>query len=130
MIGLDTNVLIRYLVQDDRSQSDRATRLIETAQAEKIPLWISLITACELVWVLESAYGARRKEVMDTLEELAVAGFVFADADLVREAIRRVRGGKADFADYVAGLLAEAVGVTTVYTFDKKLRAASGFHLL
>lgn len=66
MIGLDTNVIVRYLVQDDVTQSSKSTLLIESLSTEE-PGFVSLIVIVELVWVLSSAYGSTRREVAEVL---------------------------------------------------------------
>jgi len=70
MIGLDTNVLVRYLAQDDKAQSIVATKLIEQTLSVSNPGFISVVSLVEVVWVLEGCYGSTRDEVVDIVERL------------------------------------------------------------
>jgi predicted nucleic-acid-binding protein len=79
MIGLDTNVLVRYLTQDDPGQARKATHVIETAVEQGELLSITSLVLCELVWVLEDAYGYGRRDLQTVLERiLRTAQFRFA----------------------------------------------------
>jgi len=70
MTGIDTNVLVRYLVQDDAEQARKATHFISNECASDNPGLINRIVLCELVWVLESSYGYPRAQVAFTLEKI------------------------------------------------------------
>ncbi|MCD2449351.1 PIN domain-containing protein [Methylicorpusculum oleiharenae] len=69
MIGLDTNVIVRYLVQDDEQQSKLATDLIEEQCSTETRLFINEITLCEIVWVLKRAYGYDKAVILDILQQ-------------------------------------------------------------
>ncbi len=128
MIGLDSNVLVRYLVQDDQVQAARATRCIEAADAR---CFIGVIVLCEIVWVLESVYGFDRTTVIDTFEKiLMTAQFEIEDKDLVLRALDDFRNSRADFADCLIGRRNRAAGCSETVTFDKPLKALDGFRLL
>jgi len=104
MKGLDTNVLVRFLVRDDEAQFARAERLIREISAAGDEARIDAIVLCELVWVLRSGYGRRRSEIATALEALLDAvPFAIDERDLVRQAAVRFRTGKGDFADYLIG---------------------------
>ena len=70
MIGLDTNFLVRYIVQDDAAQVAAATALIEGECDAENPAWVDCVVLCELVWVLESAYDYSRATVVDVLRTM------------------------------------------------------------
>ena len=128
MIGLDTNVLVRYLVEDDVSQSRRATKLIEEAIARNDQLFISDIVMCEMVWVLSSAYRFSRTEIVDALAGLLRAkSVVFDSTDRLARSLNAYQKGKGDFADYMIRELARAAGAETVATFDRSLLKETGF---
>lgn len=128
MIGLDTNVLVRFLVEDDKAQSAAAAALIERAIADDEPLFVSDIVLCEVVWVLEYSYEVPRAEVYAALRDLLHARhLVFADSDLLARALAAFAAGKADFPDYVLREHALAAGCTTVATFDRALLKEPGF---
>lgn len=70
MIGLDTNVLVRYIVQDEPAQARSATQLIERVLTPEHPGFVNYVVICELVWVLESAYGFARAQIIPVLRQL------------------------------------------------------------
>lgn len=128
MIGLDTNVLVRYFTQDDRVQSARAARLIETQCVPESPGYVSLVTLCELVWVLSSGYGYGRGDIARLIRGiLTTSALAVEGSDRVWDALRRYEPGKAGFADYLIGFACREVGAVPVYTFDRLAAADSLF---
>ena len=128
MIALDTNVLIRFLVEDDGAQSRRATKLIEGAVARDEQLFISDTVMCETVWVLSSAYRFSRAEIVDALSQLLRArSVVFSSTDSIARALDAYRKERGDFADYLIREHARSAGAETVATFDGALLKESGF---
>ncbi len=128
MIALDTNVLIRFLVEDDEAQSRRTTALIEGAVAREEQLFVSDIVMCETVWVLSSAYRFSRAEIVDALSQLLRArSVVFSSADGIARALDAYRKERGDFADYLIREHARSAGADTVATFDGALLEESGF---
>ena len=122
MRGLDTNVLVRYLTQDDPGQSRRANTIIAEATAGGEPCAVDVIVLCELVWVLREAYGLDRATVAETLEKvLDTAQLVVAQADLARRALDDYRRGRGDFADYLIGWRNRQSGCSDTVTFDRAL---------
>ncbi len=123
MKGLDTNLLVRYLVKDDRRQAERASRFMSEMAESGTNCFINQIVLCELVWVLESAYGYPKKEIADVLDKImAIRQFVIESKDLVRQAISDYREGKADLADYLVGRTNHAQGCDRTFTFDRALK--------
>ena len=130
MIGLDTNVLVRYLVQDDAAQASAASRLIGTQCTSDDPGFVSLLVLAELVWVLDRAYGYARHQVADVLNAILTAAELKAEQpDLARRALVDFEHGPADFADYLIGHVNAASGCSTTATFDKRAMK-SGLHSL
>ena len=128
MIALDTNVLVRFLVEDDEKQSQRATRLIKNAQERGEPLFISDIVICETVWVLSTSYDFERPEIVRVMSGLLRArGVVFASSDRLARALQAFASSKGDFADYLIHEHASAAGADTVATFDGALLKHPGF---
>lgn len=120
MIGLDTNVLVRYIVQDDPAQARAATHLIERVLTPERPGIVDRVVLCELVWVLESAYGYARAQIAPVLRQLlATVEIRIESADRVNLALRSYEGA-ADFADHLVGLLNQDHGCEATYTFDRK----------
>ena len=131
MIGLDTSVLARYLVQDDPRQSPRATALVGAAADAGEPLFVGTIVLCELVWVLESAYGYEKPAVVDVVEKiLATDQIVVEERDDARAAVESWRRGRADFSDYLIGRSALAHGCDRTATFDRALKGEEGFEVI
>lgn len=125
MIGLDTNVLVRYIVQDDPRQSPSANRLVESLSAES-PGFVTVVSVVELCWVLMSAYGLDRQQWCAALEGLLrTKELVVERADVVWQALRLFQGSTADFADCLIERFASAAGCTKTMTFDRGA-AASG----
>lgn len=118
MIGLDTNVLVRYVMQDDARQSPRANRLIEALTADE-PGFVPLVALVELVWVLGSGYQLSREQLAAVLERLLRSKELVIDrADLVMQALVRFSSGAADFADALIERVAAAAGCDATFSFD------------
>jgi predicted nucleic-acid-binding protein len=130
VIGLDTNILARYLTQDDPAQSRRANAVIAEASRRGDRCAINTIVLCELVWVLRHAYGVDRDAVVATLEKiLDTAQFVIEDKDLVRRALADYRQGPGDFSDYLIGWRNRHAGCSETATFDRALSRSELFRL-
>ncbi len=130
MIGLDTNVLVRYVAQDDPKQSPQATRLIESLTADA-PGYVSIVSVVELVWVLAGCYASTRNEICEVLETLLrTKEIIVAHADIVWKALRIFREGKADFADCLIERSANAAGCSHTATFDRDAAKHGGMRLI
>lgn len=128
MIGLDTNVLVRYFAQDDAQQAAKATALI-TSLTHAQPGYLSKVVLIELVWVMQRCYAASREVITETLERLLrTQGLVVQEAEQVWQALRVYRQG-GDFADCLIARVAMAAGCDEVVTFDKGA-AKAGMRLL
>lgn len=128
MIGLDTNVLVRYLVQDDEEQTSRAASLIEGAADRGDALFVSQIVLCEVVWVLQAAYSVLKPEVVRVLGDLIRARQLTIEGkEAVHRCLAAFESGKGDFADYVIRERAASAGCGSVATFDKALLKEHGF---
>ena len=128
MIGLDTNVVVRFLVADDPRQAERARALVERAVVAGEPLFIPDIVWCETVWVLDSAYGLPRREICAALRSLLAArGIVVRSFDRLGAALKAYEHRRGDFADYLIREEARAEGCDAVATFDRALLEEDGF---
>jgi predicted nucleic-acid-binding protein len=131
VIGLDTNVLIRYLAQDDPAQAALANRLIEETLSAEKPGFISTVVLVEVVWVLESGYECDRAELLTVLDRLLRAKqLVVESADVAWQATRAFTDGKADFADYVIERVGSANGCDHTLTFDRIAAKDAGMRLV
>lgn len=120
MVGLDTNVLVRYLTRDDDSQWQQASEVIESGQL----CFITNVVLCELVWVLRGTpYKFGREEIISTLEMMLQSPvFEFENRSAVYQALQRAKQGRGDFSDYLIGATAQQAGCQETLTFDRKLK--------
>ena len=131
MIGLDTNVVVRYLTQDDPKQSPIATRFLESTLTTEEPGFISLVVLAEVLWVLVSLYFVDRAGVAEVLTGLLTTEQLRVEsAELVWRAKRRYEGSKADFSDALIMECALAAACKRAVTFDKTAASTAGFELL
>lgn len=130
MIGLDTNVLARYIMQDDAKQSRLASELMDALTADA-PGFIPLVSIVELVWVLSSCYGLERVQLVAALEGLLRTNQVVVEnAEVVWRAVRNFRDTSGDFADCLVERSAAAAGCERTMTFDKAAAKNCGMTLV
>jgi predicted nucleic-acid-binding protein len=128
VIALDTNVLVRFLVEDDPKQSAAAASLINRVIADGETFFVSDVVVCEMVWVMSVSYDIGRKEIAGALRNLLRARHVtFRAVDQLIRALEAYEAGKGDFADYLIREHARAVDCDQVATFDRVLLRESGF---
>jgi predicted nucleic-acid-binding protein len=128
MIGLDTNILVRYLAQDDAVQSAKATEIIEERLSEDEPGFISLVTIAETVWVLDRLYDQRPQEIAQLIERMLQSDTLsFQNEQEVFTAMVALKAGRGSFADALIGVLGTWAGCSTTLTFDKKAVRLAGF---
>ena len=125
MVGLDTNVLVRYLTRDDESQWQQACLVIESGQL----CFVAHIVLCELVWVLRgNPYKFAKEEILSTLEMMRQSpAFEFENCSAVYQALQRAKQGRADFSDYLIGAIATYASCQETVSFDRKLKGERGF---
>jgi predicted nucleic-acid-binding protein len=130
MIGLDTNVLVRYIMQDDLKQSPLATRLIEARSVESRG-FVPLVSVVELFWVMSSAYELDRGQLIAALEGLLrTKELVVERAEIVWKALRIFQTANVDFADCLIERSAAAAGCERTMTFDRGAPKNAGMTLL
>jgi predicted nucleic-acid-binding protein len=130
MIGLDTNVLVRYIAQDDPVQSPKATRLIESLAADD-PGYVSLVSVVELVWVLMGCYSSSKAEICVVLETLLRTNeIIVANADIVWRALRLFKANNAFFSDCLIERSANEAGCDYMATFDQVAVQNCGMRLI
>jgi predicted nucleic-acid-binding protein len=130
MIGLDTNILVRYLVQDDPVQSPTATEVIERRLSEQNPGFVSVVAIAEMVWVLDRVYGLSDHEVAAAIERtLQTDVLLVEDEQEVFAAMVALRDGNGSFADALIGALGARAGCACTLTFDRKALRLPGFEL-
>ena len=127
MIGLDTNVLLRYLAQDDPVQSPRATEIISRRLTEEEPGFVSLVTILEVVWVLKSLYKRSRQEIANDVEMVLAADTLEVQNEQeVYHAVVALRNGTGTLEDALIGSLGVWRGCSKTLTFEE--RAAQKLH--
>lgn len=130
MIALDTNVLVRYIMQDDDVQAARASALIESLSSTD-PALVPLVVIVELAWVLQRSYKLSREQVTQAVEALLSSReLIVAQSGTVWSALRAYRSGKGDFADCLIARCAVADGCTRTMTFDRAAARHSGMQLI
>jgi len=130
MIGLDTNVLVHYLTQDDPVQSLRATELIERRLAEDNPGFISVVAMTETVWVLERAYRLSNVRIAEVIERLLQTAVLVVENEAeVFAAMTVLQEGSGSFSDALIGELGERAGCSITLTFDQKASRLRNFVL-
>jgi predicted nucleic-acid-binding protein len=131
VIGLDTNVLIRYIVRDDAQQAQAATELIESTCTSDTPGFVNLVVLCEISWVLSRGYGYDRKTVAGVLRNILTAvELEVEESETAWRALATFEKEKADFADYVIGVHNRACGAVPTYTFDRRAADHADFSIL
>lgn len=131
MLGIDTNVLVRFLVQDDEAQFERACRLIEREVAAGRPVFVGLLVVLETEWVLRSCYGLGKSEIVATLSALLDANDVcLEDEATLEQALFAWKDGGADFADCLIGARNRRLGCTATASFDHRAAKLPGFATL
>ncbi len=130
MIGLDTNILVRYLTQDDPVQSAKATEILEKRLSKDNPGYISVIVMAETVWVLDRAYGIAAQEIAAAIEGILQTEVLVVESEQdVFTAMLSYKAGEGAFADVLIGALATRAGCSYTLTFDRKAARLPGFAL-
>lgn len=128
MRALDTNTLVRLLVDDDARQAARVVALCERTAAAGETLFVSDVVVCELVWVLGRGYRISRDRIEGMLDALLRTRHLrFREPDRLRDALAAFGRGRGDFADYLIREHARAAGCDAVVTFDRALHGEAGF---
>jgi predicted nucleic-acid-binding protein len=130
MIGLDTNILVRYLTQDDSLQSPKATEIIERRLTEETPGFVSIVAMVETVWVLDRAYGLPAHKIAAAVERMLQTDvLVIENEPEVFTAMIALKEGQGSFADSVIAALGVRAGCSCTLTFDHKAARLGGFEL-
>ncbi|MCI5115452.1 MAG: PIN domain-containing protein [Candidatus Electrothrix sp. AS4_5] len=131
MTGIDTNVLVRYIAQDDEVQAQAATAFIEKHCASGEKIFINHTVLCELIWVLKKCYKLSKPKTVAVLERTVnTSQFTFENPQILRQALNDYKDGSADFSDYVIGRTNQHYGCVKTVTFDRAASKAEGFKLL
>jgi predicted nucleic-acid-binding protein len=130
MIGLDTNVVVRYLIHDDAAQTAAAVRAMDSLSADS-PGFLSLIVIEELVWVLEVSYRLKKNEIEQVLDTLLRSKeLVIERAEIVAQALRKFSASRVDFADCLIERAGHTAECQYTVTFDRNAASAAGMKLI
>jgi predicted nucleic-acid-binding protein len=131
MIGLDTNVLVRYITQDEVQQSAAANRLIEDQLSKDNCGLISNIVLCELSWVLSNAYGYSRDQIDSVIQQILITQeFSIEDSANAQKALQHYRNGRAGYADYLIAQTHCAMEAEYTVSFDKQALDSTLFRVV
>lgn len=131
MKGIDTNVLVRFLIGDDEAQAKQVYDLFKKAESERSELFVPLLVVLELIWVLESVYETQRTEILDALRELLLLPMLnFEQRSALRHFLLAAQESKYDLSDLLIAHAAQAHGCEAVMTFDRKATRFNLFELV
>jgi predicted nucleic-acid-binding protein len=131
MIGFDTNVIVRYLTQDDPVQSPKTTELIERGLTEEDPGFVSVVAMAETAWVLERISGLTAEEIAAVIERMLAVDVLLVESEQeVFTAMIAVKEGRGAFADALIGALGARAGCSHTVTFDQKALRLTAFEPL
>ncbi len=131
MIGVDTNILVRFLTGDDAKQSSRVYAFFKNVEEEKKELFISSLVVLELVWVLESVYEIERIEILESIHSLIqMPIFHIENLTTIQNFILDAQHSKYDLSDLLIAQTAKTNGCEKVFTFDKNVSKHKLFQLL
>ncbi len=127
MKGIDTNILIRFLIGDDELQAKKVYNMFKKAESEKNELFVPLLVILELIWVLESVYEIHRTEILESISALTLMPILkFEHQSVLQEFTHSAQGNRYDLSDLLIAHSAKTQGCESIITFDKK---ASKFNL-
>ncbi len=128
MIGLDTNILVRYLTQDDLEQSKIVSRLLEKHSGDIKSLFINNIVICELVWVLERGYKYSKSQIVQAIRQIiSIEEFAFENNAILWNALEEYEQNSLDFSDALIGKLNTSYNCATTITLDKSAAKSANF---
>jgi predicted nucleic-acid-binding protein len=131
VIALDANVIVRFLVRDDKKQAQSVYARFKQAEARRDIFCIPLVAVLETLWVLESAYGLSRSEILDALESLRRMPILrFEDDEVMQKLLMAGRARNEDLSDILIAFAAQGGGCDSGLTFDKKAARLPFFQLL
>jgi predicted nucleic-acid-binding protein len=129
LIAVDTNVIVRLLVEDDEAQTARARDLFVQVRAQTGLVYISDVVLVETAWVLRACYRFDRGAIADVLRDLLDSSeLTFTSAAAIEQALEAFVAGRGDFSDYMIREHGRSAGAEVVYSFDGVLKAVEGFH--
>lgn len=131
MKAIDTKVLVRFLVNDDEAQARTVMSRFRTAEIQRDAFFVPLLVVLETIWVLESAYGISRDEILATLDDLLLMAILeFEHRQTLQAMLSRAATNRADLSDLLIAEVARHAGCESILTFDRKAARNELFELL
>ena len=131
MIGIDSNVLVRFLTRDDELQYEQARRLLLVECSSDNPGFVNTVVLAELVWVLSRTHKVSQSDIASVIEQLLdIEQLLFERSDAIIAAVETFRQSKADFTDCLIGQLNQRARCEKSFTFDKAASKLEAFELL
>ena len=131
MVGVDTNILVRFLVGDDEKQANKVYKLFKSIENDKDELFVPTLVILELIWVLESVYEIVRSDILDSVSQLILMPiFKFENLTVIQKFIFEAQQSKFDLSDLLIAHSANINGCEVILTFDKKASKYKYFDLL
>lgn len=131
MKAIDTNILLRYFLQDNPAQYDKVRKLFQKTKLENSQLFVSVLVVLEIIWLLESVYETPRQMIIDVLLKAMALDFLRYEYALVLEQVLIfAKDNTFDLSDLMIGAIAQANDCDTTLTFDRKASKSSYFELL
>jgi predicted nucleic-acid-binding protein len=131
MIGIDTNILIRYFTQDNLEQAQIVEQIIDNYANSPNSMFVNNIVMCELIWVLERGYKYSKEEIGQVIKQmLSTEEFAFENQELLWLTLNQYIQNKLDFSDALIGELNKACGCAKTLTFDQAAIKANNFKLV
>ena len=129
-MGVDTNILVRFLVRDDEQQATIVYDLLKKAETEKEMLFVPLLVVLELIWVLDSAYAISRNEILDSICDLmSMPIFKFEQPQTLQQFVSSAKANQYDLPDLLIAHCAKANGCERTLTLDRKASRSALFKL-
>jgi len=130
MKAIDTNILVRFLIGDDKQQAKKVYNIFKKAESEKDELFVPLLVVLELIWVLESVYEISRADILDSIREFLLLPILrFEHKSVLQQFTLSAQANRYDLADLLIAHSAKMQGCETVLTFDKKVSKFKLFEL-
>jgi predicted nucleic-acid-binding protein len=131
VIGIDTNILVRFLVGDDTKQANKVYRVFKDAEENNNEMFVSTLVVLELIWVLDSVYKVDRMDILDSISQLLLMPiFQFESKGVIQSFIPAAQHSRFDLSDLLIAHTADSHGCDSVLTFDKKASKYQYFELL
>jgi predicted nucleic-acid-binding protein len=131
VIGIDTNILVRFLVRDDTKQANKVYRIFKNAEDNNSAMFVSTLVVLELLWVLESVYKVDRLDILDSISQMMLMpALQFENKGVIQSFIPAARTSTFDLSDLLIAHTAKNDGCELVLTFDKKASKYEYFELI